>query len=376
MIKVEIVTFNSSSIRAKTDDQGSVEWLCLNDILKYLNRTDLIENGKVLKICKSVVRHPFKEGGRNRWAIKPYDVHYLLRVISTDNGKVAARCERIQEWINSLPINMPKSLKINSQSQFDGPVIFNYQNKFPITFKTDCGRTFVNATQMAKSFNKYPFAWLTLAATNEFREALVKRGESPSLDSQVISTRGKNGVTWIEESLAMEFARWLSPDFSAWCNSKIKEIVNDGYTTMRPRHREAKVTQAPTATNFPIPKTFDEALLLAAEQAKRIRESEHKVSFYDEYVENRDVFKSSRIADELEISIVILNRFLAEEGIVHYESSRKRWVVNAPYRPLQCDAPYLWQKENGKVYPFGTVKRWTQAGREYIIELWNEKNGI
>ena len=376
MIKIEILMFEGSSIRLRATEHGSVEWLCLNDILKHLNRTDMIESGRMLKICRSIARHPFKDGGRNRWAIRPYDVHHLLRVVSTENGAISAKCQRLHEWVNSLPMQMELDSKPISVESSNEMMIFNYQDRFPITFKTDCGRTFVNATQMAKSFNKYPFVWLSLAATNEFREALVGRGESPSLESQIITIRGKNGVTWIEESLAMEFARWLSPDFSAWCNIKIKEVVDNGYTTMQPNHGADRVAQPPATTNFAIPKTFDEALLLAAEQAKRLRESEHKVSFYDEYVEHREVFKSSRIADELEVSIVILNRFLAQEGIVHYESNRKRWVVNAPFRPLQCDAPYLWQKEDGKVYPFGTVKRWTQAGREYIIELWNEKNRI
>ncbi|MFR9545669.1 MAG: KilA-N domain-containing protein [Rikenellaceae bacterium] len=373
MNRTENLKFEDTWVRSIVNGQGHTQWLCLNDVLKYLDRGELIENGRILKICKGVTRLPFKDGGRNRWAIRPFEIHYLTGTLSGENGIIAAKCDKLREWIDSLPMGTNNSIQRTMHPPSREAVIFNYQDQFPITFKTDCGTTYINATQMAKSFGKYPFVWLNLAGTQEFREAMVARGESASLESQVISTRGQNGATWIEENLAMEFARWLSPDFSAWCNSKIKELVNDGYATIQPRQREP---QPPTAAvSFAVPKTFDEALQLAADQARKLRESEHKVSFYDEYVEGRDHFKSSRIADELEISVVLLHRFLAEEGIVHYERGRKRWVVNAPYRPLQCDAPYMWQNSEGKVYPFGSVKRWTQAGREYIIELWNEKNG-
>lgn len=62
--------------------------------------------------------------------------------------------------------------------------------------------------------------------------------------------------------------------------------------------------------------------MLAADQARKIREDEPKVTFYEEYVEERDHFKSSRIADELEISTVQLHRFLAENNIIKFEGYR------------------------------------------------------
>lgn len=366
------IKFEKTPIRMRFNEQESIEWICLNDILKSLGRTEMIDNGRVAKVCRSVHRIPFKEGGRNRWGIKPYDVHYLLREISPDSKMVSLKCDRIQEWVNSLPIQMQNNVKVSLPTQAREPVIFNYQDKFPITFKAENGKTFVNATQMSKSFDKYPFVWLNLAATVEFREAMVRRGESESLESQVMSTRGASGATWIEESLAMELARWLSPDFSSWCNHRIQDLVTKGYVEMKPKRREYRASFDASVGNFPVPQNFDEALQLAADQAKRIREDAHKVTFYDDFVENRDCFKSARIADELDISIVQLHRFLAEHEIIKYEN--RRWVVHPPYRPLQCDVPYMWERPNGKVYPFGSVKRWTQAGREYIIELWYVNN--
>ncbi len=369
------IKFEGADIRALKSDSEAIVWLCLNDLLKVLGRSEMIENGAVVKICKGVTRHPFKDGGRNRWAIKPFEVTTLLRRISPENGMVAKLCERMQLWVDELPIGMVNEAKLLPiQPLHNKSIIYNYQDQFPITFKAGREKTYINATQMAKSFDKSPHVWLSSASTQEFREAMVARGESESLDNQVFSTRGRMGATWIEENLAIEFARWLSPDFSAWCNAKVKELVNDSCHHSYPYPQQRHKSES-SKKNFTVPQTFDEALQLAANQARQIREDEHKVSFYDQLVEMRESFKSTRIADELETSAFSLHRFLAEEGIVTFNKKRKCWVVNGPYRPLQCDVPYMLQREDGKVYPFGSVKRWTPAGREYIIELWNTKRG-
>lgn len=368
------IDFEQLPIRAIVQEDETVVWLCLNDLLKVLDRVCMLENGQAMRICKTSFRIPFKTGGRNRWGVKPYDVHHLLRAIRPENGRIAKVCDRMQEWINGLPVSMDSGVpvKMPSSSPSPEPVIFNYQDRFPITFKANNGKTMINATQMARSFGKLPAEWLRLAATIELREALVRRGESASLESQIMTTRGNTGATWIEESLAMEFARWLSPDFSVWCNNRIQELVTQGYVAMPKHEPEHCSTFAEAVGNYPVPQNFEEALMLAAQQAKKIREDEPKVNFYKEYVEERDCFKSGRIAEELQITTVQLHRFLAENNIVKFE--KRQWVVFPPYQSLQCDVPYMWEKKNGKVYPTGSVKRWTQAGREYILDLWRSKH--
>ncbi|MFR9496792.1 MAG: KilA-N domain-containing protein, partial [Rikenellaceae bacterium] len=209
---------------------------------------------------------------------------------------VAKLCERIQLWVDELPIGMVNEAKLLPiQPIHNKSIIYNYQDQFPITFKAGREKTYINATQMAKSFNKSPHVWLSTASAQEFREAMVTRGESESLESQIFSSRGRMGATWIEENLAIEFARWLSPDFSAWCNAKVKELVNDSCSHPFPRHQQGRRGE-PSMNNFTVPQTFDEALQLAANQARQIRENEHKVSFYDQLVEMRESFKSTRIA--------------------------------------------------------------------------------
>jgi hypothetical protein len=41
-----------------------------------------------------------------------------------------------------------------------------------------------------------------------------------------------NQGTWIQEDLALVFAQWLSPAFYIWCNKRIKELLQKGYTKL------------------------------------------------------------------------------------------------------------------------------------------------
>lgn len=126
--------------------------------------------------------------------------------------------------------------------------VFKY-NGTGITFKVG-DNLMVNATEMAKSFNKRPVEWFRLPSTNDFLMAFIKdyeknRGEKISLRYAEISLReimeilsmynlviiqqgGNFQGTWIYDEIAIEFARWLSPEFSIWCNRRIKEILNGG----------------------------------------------------------------------------------------------------------------------------------------------------
>ena len=122
----------------------------------------------------------------------------------------------------------------------------------------------------------------------------------------------------------------------------------------------------------PMPQDMEAAKELIRELRKVVCDSMPKIVFYEEFIENRDWFKSTRIADELGISPRQLHQFLAEEGICKDET--RQWVVFHSCWAWQCDVPYTWENSRGKVYTFGSTKRWTQAGRECIIELWRKKN--
>lgn len=108
---------------------------------------------------------------------------------------------------------------------------FDYEGK-KITFSIGKD-VYVNATKMAKAFNKRPNDWLVLSSTKEFLQALSVTKFSCNTQL-VITKRGNcaNGSqgTWLHEDVALEFARWLSPMFAIWCNDRIKELLKNGFT--------------------------------------------------------------------------------------------------------------------------------------------------
>jgi len=97
----------------------------------------------------------------------------------------------------------------------------------PVSFLSEGDQTMVNATEMAKAFNKQPSDWLRLGSTRLFITALEsQRGIPRNAMSQVVKGQG----SYFNEDLALEFARWLSPEFAIWTNDRIKEFAKFGFT--------------------------------------------------------------------------------------------------------------------------------------------------
>lgn len=101
----------------------------------------------------------------------------------------------------------------------------------PITFNVGNSETMVNATEMAKPFGKKANDWLKTQQVKNYLNALSK-SKIVDLDKLVqINVGGENSGTWIKEDVALEFARWLSPEFGIWCNDQIKEMFKRGVLT-------------------------------------------------------------------------------------------------------------------------------------------------
>ncbi len=109
--------------------------------------------------------------------------------------------------------------------------IFSYQDA-PITFRCDDGTTMVNATQMAKPFGKKTVEWLRNQSTSEFLDSMSKVRILTLADLVQVKKGGNNPGTWMHEDVALEFARWLSPEFAIWCNDRIKELLLNGYSAL------------------------------------------------------------------------------------------------------------------------------------------------
>lgn len=108
-------------------------------------------------------------------------------------------------------------------------VSYSYLNN-PIRFSVN-GKVMVNATNMAKPFGKYPKHWLLLQSSKAFLQSLSVVRNLTSADLVIVRRGGeaKFQGTWMHEDVALEFARWLSPEFAIWCNDRIKEILQNRY---------------------------------------------------------------------------------------------------------------------------------------------------
>ena len=111
-----------------------------------------------------------------------------------------------------------------------------YYDDTPINFAK--GRdVMVNATDMAKPFGKRATDWLRLPTSKAFLNSLceVRKMHITQLvtTSKGNSTKFEQG-TWMHEDVALEFARWLSPEFAIWCNDRIKELLTMGMTATPP----------------------------------------------------------------------------------------------------------------------------------------------
>jgi len=86
----------------------------------------------------------------------------------------------------------------------------------------------VNATEMAKLFEKRTDVFLKSDHVKEFLKAIKLPPYGVSLDiksdEDLIDYKGRNG-TYFHRILALKFAAWLDPMFEVWVYSKIEEVL-------------------------------------------------------------------------------------------------------------------------------------------------------
>lgn len=105
--------------------------------------------------------------------------------------------------------------------------IFEYEGK---QVEFDLGKTnmMVNATEMAKVYEKRVGDFLANEATKSFIEVLkltpISVNLEPKTDEEIMITKGRSG-TWMCRILALKFAAWLDPKFEVWVFETIDKIL-------------------------------------------------------------------------------------------------------------------------------------------------------
>ncbi|QVE14964.1 MULTISPECIES: KilA-N domain-containing protein [Pseudomonas] len=104
---------------------------------------------------------------------------------------------------------------------------FHYQGQ-PVHFSSD---GWINATDVAKRFDKRPVDWLKQAETKQYLAVLA---DALGLDTKVTQDHfglvrtargGKSPGTLLHPKLAVVFARWLDVKFSVWCDLHIDALI-------------------------------------------------------------------------------------------------------------------------------------------------------
>jgi hypothetical protein len=107
------------------------------------------------------------------------------------------------------------------------PIDYTFDGN-PVHFELFGDNVMVNATEMAKIFDKKVEAFMRNEGTILFIEECLKSENSRFLninsEEDLVISRQKSG-TWMHRVLALKFAAWLSPKFELWVFVTIDHIL-------------------------------------------------------------------------------------------------------------------------------------------------------
>lgn len=220
-------------------------------------------------------------------------------------------------------------IEFGESHRIDNPVskVFAYDGQ-NVTFEKKGGIVMVNATEMAKPFKKVAKDWLRTKQTNEFIHSLsVVRHISPT-ELVVKSQGGTVQGTWMHEDVAIEFARWLAPEFAIWCNDHIKELLTVGMTATQPTLEAmldnpdlviglATKLKQQREENARLVEANRKSQAVIAQQSEKILKDAPKVSYFEAFMRAahgsksvgiREVVKQAHIKSEKKFITWMLDR--------------------------------------------------------------------
>lgn len=269
--------------------------------------------------------------------------------------------------------------------------VFHY-NGAPVTFQLG-EATMVNATEMAKPFGKRPTDWLRFQQSQEFITELSKVRNHTLAEMVIVTKGGNNSGTWLHEDVALEFARWLSPQFAIWCNDRIKELMRHGITATPQTidallndpdtmirtlqalkaERERADNEKRRADTLKIQRdTFhSENRRLQKLHTGYLRQLEAQapmVEYADNVLSSDSTYTTTQIAKELGMSAQALNKILHGLGIQFRQSGQ--WLLYAKYQAkgYMKTRTHTYNRSNGRTSTM-LVSVWTEAGRMFLHSL-------
>ena len=237
-------------------------------------------------------------------------------------------------------------------------IVFDYQGS-NIPFELTGNDVMINATEMAKAFgpNKRPSFWLRSQEAKDYISAVINV-QNLHIENLIITERGgskfeKRTGTWMYRLIAIEYARWLNPEFSVWCNMKIDEIINQGYA-----FRDAEIQRLSQENN---------------NLQGMIQSMQPQVDYYNQVLqgsENTYTLRDICGEGKFKVSYRKLFALLEQEGYIYYSttSSGKRvWNLKNPWnKEGYTKVVTILDKTTGKPR---NQKRWTEEGRYWIYSI-------
>lgn len=264
--------------------------------------------------------------------------------------------------------------------------VFQYSNA-PISFRKETGSLFVNATEMAKGFGKTTKDWLRTKQSEEFINSLSSVRQI-SLSQLVVVRKGNSSEfeqgTWFHEDVALEFARWLSPTFAIWCNDRIKELLQIGFTATQPTIEQ--LVENPDLI-IEVASKLKMLRQQNAEQQKQIAiqnrqldslttevvELQKKTDYIEVILSSKETVTITQIAQDYGMSAKAFNKVLADLKI--QRKVNKQWILYTPYLNMGFVHSKTIQitHHNGTI---GTVQHteWRQKGRLFLYEELKKHN--
>lgn len=270
--------------------------------------------------------------------------------------------------------------------------VFKYEGK-DVSFLPQDNNTLVNATEMARVFGKFPKDFLKTQQTKDFINALAKRTKIPLTDLLTVRHGGEDNGTWMHEDLAIEFARWLSPDFSIWCNDRIKELMRHGITAMPSTIDDilanpdnflravaaVKEERAKNAALLAERQAMQQQLIadeekieqkqqIIREKNKEINELKERTQYLDIIMSSKALLTTTQIAQDYGMSAKAFNRILAEHRIQYKQNNQ--WLLKYPYTAEGYVSSKTIILDNGTTI---LNTQWTQKGRLFLYKFLKRK---
>jgi hypothetical protein len=124
-------------------------------------------------------------------------------------------------------------MKTNSKA-----VEFIYQDTQIHFLLSNDDNVMVNATEMAKAFNKRTSDFLQNQATKDYISEIELTLKSVNSEYKIYENRGQSGM-YFERRLALKFATWLDVKFEFWVFDTIDKILFGHYK----QHWDAHIKQ-------------------------------------------------------------------------------------------------------------------------------------